>query len=642
MGFECAPDYPRGFISLLSHTYGERVHMRGLCIRSHAILVALALLLIGFQPVNAEPFLEDTFQTGPYIDEVVFKVISNHDRRVLALQNGDIDLDTELLDPVHIPQLEADPDIATYSALRNGYGHLTINCDWYPLNISAFRRAFAFAFDKTRVRSDVMQNMSVLHDSLVPVVNPWCIEDELTPHYYEAHPEIGNAILDELGFMVDEETGFRTMPDGSPLQIRVGFASSSPEIAGGVAQIGADALASLHVDSYATPTDYNEERWQYCEMVFYASNFYDYDIDWLADEYWSENANESTDSNYCMFRNSTFDSWRNQLLLGTTPEEIHEAAAEMQRILHYNVPRLVVYVNEYVQAYRIDKFEGHVEDLRSYISGTWTLRNMHRSDGAMGGTVGVGLSNRPNTFNFYLKNSHSTQCILEEIYCSLYDRGPDVNPVPDLATDMYIQTHLDNPSVPEGHTRFIVDILQNATWSDGTPLTAEDVAFTFNYALESATYGNLASASLMDLVAAYAPSYHRVVLEFGTESYWHFSRFVYTPIIPKHVFNDEIGYEGWEEWNPILDSAEPSVWCGPFVFTDFELGEYYEISWNPLFHYRANRSYTSTTDPGPVDFTVEPGTLLGLTTAVSAASLAVIVIFTYLSYAERRRQQNEP
>jgi peptide/nickel transport system substrate-binding protein len=152
---------------------------------------------------------------------------------------------------------------------------------------------------------------------------------------------------------------------------------------------------------------------------------------------------------------------------------------------------------------------------------------------------------------------------------------------------MLIETHSDNPAVPDGHTRFTIDIIQNATWSDGDPLTAEDVAFSFTYAMESITYGNPASTDIGDLVAAYATTTSRVIVEFATETYWHFSNFAYDTIIPEHIFNDDtgIGYAGWNTWNPVFDPAEPNVNCGPFVFSDYEAGEFYKLEANPIFHY---------------------------------------------------------
>jgi ABC-type transport system substrate-binding protein len=184
----------------------------------------------------------------------------------------------------------------------------------------------------------------------------------------------------------------------------------------------------------------------------------------------------------------------------------------------------------------------------------------------------------------------------------LFRQGPDLNPWPDLAENMVTETHSDNSAVPDGHTRFTIDIIKNATWSDGVPLTAADVAFTFNYQFESGEYGNPAAIDYAELYAVYTPNPFRVVLEFSTESYWHFSNFAYDYIIPEHIFNDEtgIGYEGWNTWNPVFNSSAPHVTCGPFRFEDYEDNEFYELLYNPLFHYSPGytpmRPYISPTD----------------------------------------------
>ncbi|TET08657.1 MAG: hypothetical protein E3J86_10270, partial [Candidatus Thorarchaeota archaeon] len=60
------------------------------------------------------------------------------------------------------------------------------------------RRAFAYAFEKTRVTTEVMDGFSIEHDSLVPRPNGWCVEDEFDWHYYDARPDLGNQLLDDL------------------------------------------------------------------------------------------------------------------------------------------------------------------------------------------------------------------------------------------------------------------------------------------------------------------------------------------------------------------------------------------------------------------------------------------------------------
>jgi ABC-type transport system substrate-binding protein len=452
---------------------------------------------------SALSLIPSDLNTGPYVDDVIYNVISNQDQRVLALQAGSVEMDTSFFDPVHLPVFDADPDINVYSAPRNGYGHLTINCRDYPLNISGLRRAFAYAYDKTRVTSEILDGFGQEHDSVVPYPNGWCIEDQFSYHYYSAQVVTGNQILDDLGFDIDGVTGYRLAPNDDPFEIVIEYASSSVEIGGGVAQIVVDALTALHIDARTQASDFNDytsrlDNHGAYDMVFYAQNFYSNDVDWLAYTYWGDYA-DTPYQNPCNYQNATYDSWRDQLLYSTTYQDVYEAASEMQENLQYNVPRLVVYENTYLQAYRNDKFTGHVEDFSQYISGPWTMRKIHWLNGSPGGQIPVAIGQEPDSFNIFTTNSAYSTTILSNLYSSLYKQGPDLTPWPDLVDSMQVETHADNVAVPSGYTRYTIDIISNATWSDGIPLTAEDVVFTFIYLDESAAYGNPAGAELMGL-----------------------------------------------------------------------------------------------------------------------------------------------
>jgi ABC-type transport system substrate-binding protein len=613
-----------------------------LCHRNKRVLslaLAVSFVLMALSPalsVSAVDVPSD-LNVGPFVDHVVFKTAGPD--AVLSMQAGEIDLMTGFVHGEQLPLLEADPDIAVFSALRNGYGHITINCRDYPLNISGFRRAFAYAFDKTRVTVEIMDGFSQEHDSLVPYTSSWCIEDEMPYHYYTSQSEIGNRILDDLGFEIDTVTGWRNAPDGTPFDVVIEYAASSPEVAGGTSQIGVDALNSLHVNAHTRASDFYEymsrlDSHGNYDMIFYAFQFSYDEVDWLAYEYWSEYASTPY-QNACNFANDSYDSWRDQLLHSTVYEEVYEASAQMQLILQENVPRLVVYMNTYFQPYRIDTFTGHVEDRGNYIAGMWTLRKIHRIDGGRGGTVNIASAD-PETFNIFLYSTTYASYIIRNLWPRLYFAGPDQKPWPDLAEGFVIQTHTDNPDVPVGHTRFIVDIIQNATWADGTPVTGEDVAFTFTYLLETAAYGN--PTVIHDLEAAYAISPYRVVVEYNTESYWHVYDFLHLIIIPKHIFNDVdgIGYEGWNTWNPVFDPADPHVTCGPFTLTDVQLGEFYELTANPDFHYYPEYSVT--------DYTAFTGTNTGgapfnAALALAAGTVSAAAVILVGSYALLRGKQ---
>lgn len=118
-----------------------------------ALVICVLITVFITTPANAQG-LESSYSnlsTGPYVDEVIFRVIANQDQRILSLQDGEIDMDTSFFDPAYQSILDSDPNIDIHRAARNGYGHITINCRKSPLNISGFRRAFAF--DKSDCRN---------------------------------------------------------------------------------------------------------------------------------------------------------------------------------------------------------------------------------------------------------------------------------------------------------------------------------------------------------------------------------------------------------------------------------------------------------------------------------------------------------
>jgi peptide/nickel transport system substrate-binding protein len=268
---------------------------------------------------------------------------------------------------------------------------------------------------------------------------------------------------------------------------------------------------------------------------------------------------------------------------------------------------------------------------------------MHFINSSVGGRVRVGISQALCSFNiFSLYSAYCHNEVFENIWPSLFKIGPDITPVPDIATNLLIETHSDNPNVPDGHTRFTVDIVENATWSDGTPLTADDIAFTYVYAKESAPYGYPAGKLASDMVAVYAPTLSTAVVEYTTESYWHLNNFAFRYIIPVHIFNNSggIGYEGWETWNPVFDTEEPHVTCGPFIFSDYVDDNFYRMIRNPQFHYAVSPpSTTTTTSTITTNQTTTPDMFwpVMISTAAITGVGMIVVVYAVIGYQNRRR-----
>ncbi|MHA1965928.1 MAG: ABC transporter substrate-binding protein [Candidatus Thorarchaeota archaeon] len=585
-------------------------------IRSVAIVFLFCALLTftSVQNTSAEPSelkLGDTY-SGPYVDKVMYKIIPNENNRVQALLDGQIDILDGPISSSHLSTLDANPDIELSSILRNGYGQITINCAKNPLNYSVLRRAFAFAFNKTMV-PEVVDSVDQLHDSLVPYVSTFCIENDLDWYYYNDQSALGNQMLGEAGFAIDGGTGFRLTPFGDPFSIVLEYFVSSPYGAG-VAQLCVDALSSLNIEASSSAEDFHtiitklDNHGDY-DMVYYETDFFSKDVDWLASEYYSANAAVPY-MNPTNFANTTYDSYRNQLLYSPTYEEVYNASREMQKILHHNVPRLVVYENTYYSAYRTDSFEGQVVDITKNIANEWTNLKAHLNllaGGPFSGTLRVSMNQEPDSFNPMVTVSPYSKSIFDNIFNTLLRIGPDGQRRLDLAESYLVETHDTNPAVPVGHTRFTFDILQNASWSDGTPLIADDVAYTFTYYNESMAYGNPMGIGLVDLVGIYAPTHSMVVMEFNSESYWLLSTISELPILQRNLLQS-IGYSGWNTWNPVF-SSDPYPTSGPFNLTDNSAGNYVELSYNPIFQHGVRGIGSDMPEvTGPSDMVVVQGT----------------------------------
>ncbi|MBD3158433.1 MAG: hypothetical protein GF309_06535 [Candidatus Lokiarchaeota archaeon] len=549
-------------------------------------------------PRNASNTNRDRF--GPYVDSVRYEVISQEDQAVRALQDGDIDLIGDQVDPSFVAELQDADNIEIAETLRNGNGYLTINCRKYPFNITAFRRALAYALDKQAISDNLWEGFAYPLDSCVPRNNPFSAEEHLAYHYYERNYETGNQLLDTAGFYDSDNDSIREAPNGEDFDVLIEVACSS-DIAIETGEMVANALRNLSIDAVSGYGWNILNRLYYhgdYDIIFIEQSFTDFDVDWLGYEYWSEYSDQPF-YNYPNFENLTYDSWRNQLLHSTDHEEVYEAAIEMQKVLAYQCPIIVCYQNIEFSAHRTDRFEGFKNDIVEGVPRYWTNYKVHLKDsegGPFGGTLTRSIPLDVDTFNFMVSSSAYTYDVLDMMHDSLIKPHWNGQDIKWLADDYQIETHDDNPSVTEGHTRITFDLLSNITWSDGESLTAEDVAFTMFFYQESP--GNPLGRDLRNMTGAFALSRNRVAIEFNTESYWHLHSVGYKPIIPQHVFST-MDSDKWMDWNPNPPN-EAMVTSGPFNITEYEPNEYCTMTYNPNYFFNARCFGPSITHPEDV------------------------------------------
>ena len=597
--------------------------------RTIAITLVAAFTLMAFSPMFATAQAVPGFaKTGPYVDKIRYDVITSDDLQVLALQNNEIDVIDGFLDASFIPALEVAENIQLTSVLRNGYGFVTINTDRYPLNYTAFRRAIAFSMDKNAISSEIFEGFSAAQDSPVPKQNGWSIEGQLPYTYYEQDIATGVALLEAAGFVIDPETGFRTGPNGDFEQIVVECGQTSP-IAVEVGTFIAAAMNDMDIDAVSVPTDFYEylgrlnNHLDY-DMCFLAWDFTSSDVDFLGTEWASWNADE-TFLNFPNFKNATYDSYIEDLLESADYQTVYDAAIALQEIWVYECPYIVCYQNIKYHAWRDDMFEGQVNDWTDGVPGWWTNQKVHlKADQAgapFGGTFRWSNELDIDTFNLLGASSGYTMQVLDELYDSMMTLDSEGLDMMWLAESYVAETHLENPDIPEGHTRFTFNLLQNATFTDGTQITAEDVAFSLNFLRDAP--GNRFKPSLLAMSAAYAPSTYTVVVEFNTESYWHLHNVAFNPVFPKHIMQ-EIVIEDWAEWSP-NPPVEEMVTSGPFNVSEYVAGEFIELTYNPNYFFGPDRSTETTTTTTTTTTEVPPDFTMAIVAGAVGAAVVILV-----------------
>ena len=566
--------------------------------------------------------------TGPWVDNIVYEVMIDESQRVYSLLDGDVDIIGSQIDVRFLPQLNEREDIEVNEILRYGYGIMQIDCTKYPLNLTGFRRAIAFSLNKTRIIEEAWLGYAELLDCHIPQQHPACIDNEMQYHYYDANVEEGNRILDDLGFFDVNDDGWRESPNGTIL----------PElIVGGYSDLTINVTLDIIIDAFhdlkiraskellrthAFKPDmmcfgHNWNGiWRYEQIFHRGTDYFDeiYDSLTWVNETWG---------NLAKSLQTTYDY-----------DEIVQIRKQMEHIWVAECPSIILYQNYYHTAYRTDYFEGVVVDIFSGAPNFYTNVEIHRKyDDIVGGTYTYASPRDILSFNPFSENSYFAEHILQLIYDPMVRIGPDGQDLQWMVDSFQIETHSDNPLVDEGHMRITTNLIQNASWSDGSPITAEDVSFTLNLLLTSEAYS---FNDLRDMVSCYALNTYQFVAEFGTESFWHWRSIAYKPILPRQIWLEYS--ENPDEYQPSPATIHDMIVSGPFkpqawVQGDFlELQnnpDYFDRPWNETYPYTSTISQSTSSSSSAASTQNEYLTILinswGIISAITIVVLVILV-----------------
>jgi peptide/nickel transport system substrate-binding protein len=184
-----------------------------------------------------------------------------------------------------------------------------------------------------------------------------------------------------------------------------------------------------------------------------------------------------------------------------------------------------------------------------------------------GAALRVALTSDVDSLNPFLATLSSSTELGRLMYEFLTTySAKDESPVPALAERW--------SSSPDKMTWTFV-IRSGAVWSDGVPITARDVAYTFNLMLTNPVARTANGNFVANFDSVTAPDDHTVVIRTKTPQVTMLALDV--PIVPEHV------------WSKVTDLASyandttPVVGSGPFVLTDYKPNQYIKLTANKKY-----------------------------------------------------------
>ncbi len=192
-------------------------------------------------------------------------------------------------------------------------------------------------------------------------------------------------------------------------------------------------------------------------------------------------------------------------------------------------------------------------------------------------TIGEG----PKTFNPFNSKDNISSILSEVMYDGLLTTHPVTGqPVPKLAKSF---------SISNDGLEYTINLRHGVKWSDGKPITADDIVFTWNDII----FAGLGNTSTRDsiIIDGKLPTVEKIdnyTVKFKIpEPFAPFVRMLSTPIAPKHIFMPAVkkGAEYFETFLSTNTPPEKFVVSGAFKLKEYVPAQRVVYERNPNYYF---------------------------------------------------------
>jgi peptide/nickel transport system substrate-binding protein len=196
-------------------------------------------------------------------------------------------------------------------------------------------------------------------------------------------------------------------------------------------------------------------------------------------------------------------------------------------------------------------------------------------------TLTVGFSQEPDSMNGLYTSMAYAQWANDLVIASLWDVNDNLEAVPVLVDEV---PSVENGGISEDYMTYTIKLKEGLLWSDGEPLTAEDLVFTYQMIEDPANNLIQGSAIAEALESVELVDDLTFTLTFSSPKPFP-EDMAGSPglstILPEHVFGPVYEADGSIEFADA--NLEPTVFSGPYVLSEWRAGEQMTFTANPSY-----------------------------------------------------------
>jgi peptide/nickel transport system substrate-binding protein len=183
-----------------------------------------------------------------------------------------------------------------------------------------------------------------------------------------------------------------------------------------------------------------------------------------------------------------------------------------------------------------------------------------------------------------MSNSEHTSKVFQLVYEELWTISPyDLKPQPGLAYAWETEATVASGEVQDGE-KYTFHLYENATWHDGMPVTATDVAFSLLLGLQDPYdadhYAHVYMTNILDS--------HTIEIYTNATGYFEWIRATGFTVYPAHIWSTQSNITSWEP------SVEELVGSGPYVLSRHLPGQYVVLERHHTWHFAVEMPFRTT------------------------------------------------